>query len=81
MFIVYVLKSERNGKRYIGCTKKDAETRLREHNMGSNEWTKINKPFRLLYEEAFEDKTKALQREKFLKSGQGRKFLDTFIPR
>lgn len=76
MYIVYVLKSLRNGKRYIGFTGKVAERRLWEHNHGSNKYTKQNGPFVLLYTEGIDNKTEAIKREKFLKSGQGRKFLD-----
>ncbi len=77
MFTVYVLKSEKNGKRYVGYSGKDAAVRLREHNTGSNTYTKQNKPFVLLYTEQYEEKTEAMKRERFLKSGQGRKLLDT----
>ncbi len=80
MFYVYVLKSLKNNKRYVGCTGKKPEMRLTEHNLGSNKWTRVNKPFRLIYREIYNNKTKALKREKFLKSGQGRKFLDHTIP-
>ena len=76
MFTVYVLKSKKNGKRYVGYTSKEAEVRLHEHNTGSNKFTRQNKPFYLLYTEAYINKTEAIRREKFLKSGQGRKFLD-----
>jgi len=81
MFYVYVLKSLKNSKRYIGYTNKTPKERLIEHNSGSNKWTRANKPFELVYKEIFSDKTIARKREKFLKSGQGRKFLDSFIPR
>jgi len=76
MFTVYVLRSLRNSKRYVGYTAKDAEHRLLEHNNGSNEYTRRNGPFILIYREVFPTKSEALKREKFLKSGQGRKFLD-----
>jgi len=80
MFYVYVLKSLKNGKRYVGCTSKEPKDRLVEHNSGSNKWTRINKPFKLAYKELYNNKTTALKRENFLKSGQGRKFLDSIIP-
>ena len=76
MAIVYVLKSRRNGKRYVGCTSKRVEVRLKEHNSGSNQWTRQNGPFDLVYYEEFVCLKEARQRERFLKSGQGRKFLD-----
>jgi putative endonuclease len=76
MFTVYVLKSLKNGKRYVGYSGKTALARLDKHNRGGNKWTKINKPFILLYQEEYTSKTEAIKREKFLKSGQGRKYLD-----
>jgi putative endonuclease len=76
MFYIYILKSIRNSKRYTGYTSKQPEDRLREHNSGSNVFTRQNGPFVLLYTEEFSTKTEAIRREKFLKSGQGRKFLD-----
>ena len=79
MFNVYVLKSLRSGKRYVGFTTKKPQDRLQEHNEGASQWTRQNKPFKLLRFEHFENKTEALKREKFLKSGQGRKWLDENI--
>jgi putative endonuclease len=55
--------------------------RLHEHLNGSNQWTRQNGPFEVIYEEQYTSKTEALQREKFLKSGQGRQWLDKTIPR
>lgn len=55
--------------------------RLKQHNAGGNKWTKGNKPFRLVYSEKYVSKLEALRREKYLKSGQGRKLLDRIVPR
>ena len=76
MFYVYVLRSEKNKKRYVGYTSKDPLVRLREHNSGCNKYTKENGPFKLIWKEAVETKTEAIKREHFLKSGQGRMCLD-----
>jgi len=76
MFKVYVLKSLKNGKRYVGQTSKDVLDRLHDHNTGSNPWTRANKPFKVIHSECFETRTEAIQREHFLKSGQGRKWLN-----
>ena len=77
IFTVYVLQSLKNKKRYVGFTSKSPEKRLSQHNQGSNFFTGQNRPFRLIYHEEYIDKTVAIKREKFLKSGQGRKFLDS----
>ncbi len=80
MFTVYVLKSVSNGKRYVGYTSKSVNDRLNEHLSGTNPWTRRNGPLKIVHTESFEDKTEAIRREHFLKSGQGRKWLDENIP-
>ena len=77
MYYVYVLKSLKNGKRYIGYSSKDPIERLKEHNQGSNQFTRQNKPFKLVYSEEYVDKSEASKRERYLKSGIGREFLDS----
>lgn len=82
MYFVYLLKSELNGKSYIGFTSKDVDLRLDQHNIGSNIWTKKNRPFKLIYYESYFCKRDAISRERFLKSGIGCKLksliLDNF---
>jgi len=79
MYAVYVLKSIKTSKRYVGYTAKDLFDRLKEHISGSNKWTRVNRPFKIIYKEIFQNKTEVIRREKFLKSGQGRKFLDDLL--
>ncbi|MFH1565507.1 MAG: GIY-YIG nuclease family protein [bacterium] len=79
MFIVYILRSLKNNKRYIGYTSKDVFKRLQEHNRGCNKWTRENGPFKIIYFEEYKTKTEAIKREHFLKSGQGRNWLDNNI--
>jgi len=76
MFIVYILKSLKNAKRHVGYTSKSAVKRLHEHNTGSNKFTSRNGPFILLYQEEWQNKTEAIRRERFLKSGKGRECID-----
>ena len=79
MFSVYVLKSLRSKKRYVGSTGKEPVARLREHNNGSNKFTRGHQPFKIIYTERFNSKIDALIRERFLKGGQGRRFLDNIL--
>ena len=79
MFYIYVLRSLKNNKRYVGYTSKDVFVRLREHNRSCNRWTRQNKPFKLIYFEEYNTKVEAMKRERFLKSGQGRKLLDEIL--
>lgn len=76
---VYVLKSLRNGKRYVGFTTKSIQKRMQQHESGSTRWTKYNGPFEMIYSEEHENSTEGRKRERFLKSGQGRKFLDEIL--
>ena len=80
IFTVYVLRSEKNDKRYVGYTSKNVGERLHEHLTGTNQRTRQNGPFKLIYTEEYRDKISAMKREHFLKSGQGRKWLDENIP-
>ncbi|MEO8458411.1 MAG: GIY-YIG nuclease family protein [Chloroflexota bacterium] len=79
MHFVYILESLRNGKHYTGRTSKSVEARLREHNGGANKWTRANRPFKLLHIEEFDTLAEAATREKFLKSGAGRKIRDQLV--
>ena len=75
MWNVYVLRSLVNGKFYTGYTG-DLEKRLKQHNSGQGgRFTKLNKPFELVYKEDFEDKYEAQKRERELKTGKGRYFV------
>jgi len=80
MYFVYVLRSKRNNKRYIGYTSKDVQKRLKEHNFGDSKYTKGHRPYRLTYKEEFADRLSARSREKYLKSGIGREFIKRLIP-
>jgi len=72
---LYVLKSCSTGRRYVGITG-NLERRLKEHASGSTKAGQLIGAFVLLHAEEFPDHRTARGREKFLKSGQGRKRLD-----
>jgi len=71
---VYVLKSKRTHKRYVGITN-NLGRRLKEHNGGNCRSTKAGAPWKLIYKEIFDSHEEARKREKFFKSGQGREWL------
>jgi putative endonuclease len=79
MFKVYVIKSE-NGKSYTGHTS-DLERRLIEHNSGKCKTTKVCCNWLVVYSEVFMTRSDAMKREKWLKSGVGRQFLEDKITR
>ena len=66
MFFVYILKSQKDGKLYIGYTK-DLRQRLKKHNLGLVKSTNSRKPFRLVYYEAYFVQKDATHREHNLK--------------
>lgn len=74
MYYVYVLLSEKDGFWYTGCTG-DLRKRFREHNSGVVESTKGRIPLKLIYYEACVDKADAYARERYLKSGMGKRYL------
>ncbi|MBI2278804.1 MAG: GIY-YIG nuclease family protein [Candidatus Brennerbacteria bacterium] len=74
MYYVYVLKSAKDGKLYIGFTA-DLKKRLKEHNRGLVNSTKTRRPFKLVYYEACNVMEDAVAREKSLKTGFGRAYL------
>lgn len=76
MCFVYVLRSKKNNKRYVGSTSKEVQIRLSEHNTGKNCWTRQNGPFELVYADQCLDIKEAKEIERFLKSRQGRQCLD-----
>ncbi len=67
MHYVYVLKSKKSGKVYIGFTS-DLRRRLKEHNERRSFATKFGAPYMLAYYEAYAAREDAKQREKHIKS-------------
>jgi len=78
MYTVYVLLSSRNGRRYIGITE-NIERRIEEHNAGKTKSTRYIRPLKLVYSEVYDSRIEAYKREKSLKSGQGRAYLDEVL--
>jgi putative endonuclease len=74
MFYVYVLHSESDCGLYIGFST-DLRRRIAEHKQGLAFATSFRGPWRLIYYEAYLDQDDALGRERYLKSGGGRRFL------
>jgi putative endonuclease len=75
-FIVYVLRSTVDHKRYIGYTS-DLDRRLKEHNSGHTKSTKLRAPFVVSYQETVSSLIEARARERYFKTGAGRRFLSS----
>lgn len=74
MYYVYILYSNKLGKKCIGFTS-NLKRRLKEHNSSTVKFTAKGIPWRLIYYEAFRNKKDAQEEERFLKSGKGRERL------
>ncbi len=74
MVTLYVLKGK-TGKRYVGITN-NLPRRLKEHRSRHSKAGQLIGKFTLIHTESFDDYPSARSREKFLKSGKGRKWLN-----
>jgi len=74
MFYTYILKSDKDGKKYVGYTK-NLKSRFEQHQKGKVESTKDRRPPILIYYEACLTEEDVLKREKYLKTYRGKQFL------
>ena len=74
MFYTYILQSKKDKLLYIGFSE-DLKQRILDHDNGLVSATKNRLPLQLIYYEACLNKESALKREKFFKTGYGRRFL------
>jgi len=74
MYYVYVIQSSKDKQFYTGFTR-DLQNRFQEHNAGRVSSTKERAPFELIYYEACLNEQDGLAREKYLKSGMGKRYL------
>lgn len=65
---------------YTGYTS-NLKKRIERHNSGLVESTKHRKPFDLIYFEGSTNKYDAIAREKYLKSGMGKRYLKNRLKR
>ena len=71
MFYVYIIQSINSPNQfYIGFSE-NIKNRLIEHNNGKSTHTNKFKPWKLIYYCAFENKIRALDFEKYLKTASG----------
>jgi putative endonuclease len=70
---LYILKGL-TSKHYVGITN-NLQRRLQEHASGATKGGQVIGKFELIHTETFADYLSARKREKFLKSGQGRKWI------
>jgi putative endonuclease len=74
MHYVYVLRSEKDGRFYVGMTG-NVNRRIKEHNAGRAKSTKGWRPWKLFFVEEVDTRVEAREREKHLKSGVGKEYI------
>ena len=79
MFYAYVLKSISHNSLYVGSSENPEKGLADEHNRGKVRYTKGRMPWIIVHKEAFGTRSEGMKREKFLKSGQGQKFIKNII--
>ena len=78
MYYVYAISSLNRSYIYVGISN-DPERRIQQHNKGYNKTTKPYKPFKTILIELFPNRIEARQREKYLKSGIGKGYLNSLL--
>ena len=77
-YYTYVLESKKTGSFYTGTTNK-LKQRIHQHNKGFVFSTKHQRPLALIYFEGCLDKSAAFRRERYLKSGMGKRYIKNRI--
>lgn len=78
MAYVYILQSLINCRYYIGSTN-NLSRRFNEHNSGLSKYTKLTKPFKLVFSKEFETIQLAKKVEFKLKRFKNRKIIDRIV--
>ena len=74
MFHTYILQSLKDKEFYTGFTN-DLRKRFKKHQNGEVFSTKHRRPFKLIYYEACLDEEDAKNREKYLKTAWGKRYI------
>ena len=79
MFYTYVIENK-NKQCYTGSTN-DLRKRFNQHNTKKSTYTKYRGPYKLIYYEACLIEEDARSREKYLKSGMGKRYIKNRLKR
>lgn len=74
MYYIYAIKSKDKNYIYVGLTN-NPERRIAEHNYKKERTTRSYAPFNTILIEEYRTRIEARKREKYLKSGGGKKYL------
>ena len=78
MYYVYVLRSQFDGKLYIGYTM-NLKNRVQEHNNGEVISTKSRRPLELIFYEGYKSMEDAKRREHYFKTSKGKSSLNMML--
>ena len=78
MWYVYIIRSRKSDYLYIGSTN-DLKRRISQHNSGSVSSTRPYHPFKLEASIAVKSKGKAIELERYFKTGSGKAVLNKRI--
>ena len=78
MYFVYILQSAKDKSYYIGYTN-NIDDRIYEHNFGRTGYTKLKRPWNLVYKEEYKTRKEAIDREKYLKRTKSKVYLEKII--
>ena len=79
-YYVYILRSLKSKKWYTGYTN-DLRKRFSDHQKNLSAYTKGRGPFKLIYNQASLHEEDAKARERYLKSGMGKRYLKSRLKR
>ena len=77
---VYVLRSLKDNQFYVGLTR-DLPVRVQQHNNGLVASTKKRVPLKLVYWEGSLNRSDVVQREKYLKTAWGKRYIKSRLRR
>ena len=77
-YFVYILQSESNNQFYVGYAE-DLKRRLKEHERGNIPSTRNRRPLKFVYYEFCLNKTDATNRERYLKTAWGKRYIKNRI--
>jgi len=76
---VYILKSQKNGRYYIGSSENPERRLVEFHNLGKVKATKLTKPWEIVFKQRYEEMSTARQIEYKLKSFKSKKIIEEII--
>ncbi len=79
-YFVYVLQNESNKRWHAGCTN-NLRKRLQQHQGDKSGYTKHRGPYKLIDYEVSFNENDARAREKYLKTGMGKRYLRNRLKR